>query len=310
MSVEGSSNHATHTHVETVAPNPPFLSVHPTLTLPQLPDDVLLRIIAYTGEDTAAQLGVAYRLAAVNSRLRRLIRTQFLTSLTDFSPKCLKSLCLSDAYAAHTALVSLFTSTTALRVLNLSGCTPTLISKGAMTRIATTASHQLTHLNLAYCRISDDVLEPLLSCCTALKKIVLVSCDGPTGAVFHKNICKAPIEMLDLSYVQTLTWEGLMAIGTLSTVSNLSLKGCDTISSNALHILNYSNIRLSLTGITLSYCPVRDSALNDLLKNAPKLRTLILAEHTANLWSTGEFTAAGIRKLRELYPLVNIRFLT
>lgn len=309
MSVDGLSDHA-NSHVETVARNAQTIYVQPSLTLPQLPDDVLLRIIAHTGEDTAAQLGVAYRLAAVNSRFRRLIVTQFLTSLTDFSPKCLKSLCLSDAYAAHTALISLFTSTTALRVLNLSGCTPTLISKGVMTRIATTASHQLTHLNLAYCRILDDVLKPLLSRCTALKKVVLVSCDGPTGAVFHKKLCKAPIEILDLSFVRTLTWEGLMAIGTLSTVSNLSLKGCDTISSNALRVLNSSNIRLSLTGITLSYCPVRDSALNEFLKNAPRLRTLILAEHTINLWSTGEFTAAGIQKLRELYPLVNIRFLT
>lgn len=290
------------------------------LTLSELPDDVLLRIISHTGEETATQIGVAYCLGAVNARLNRLLKQQFLSSLTKFSPGCLQSLSLSDSTVAHIALISLFTYTTSLRELNLSGCTPSLITEQVISRLSITASTTLQYVNLAYCRLDDKVLKPLLTNCETLENLVLTSCDGPTGISFHKNVCISPLKLLDLTFVRSLSIDGLQAIGTLSTIETLILKGCDVVSTSSIkklissehssHGNNDGALCQSLVSITLSYCPVKDSGLFSLLSNATKLTTLILAEHAANLWSTGEFTQAGIQTLREKFPHVQVRFLT
>lgn len=284
------------------------LSSPPTLSLDLLPEDVLLRIIALSG-DLAVQIGVAYRLGAVCVRLRRFITSQFLASITKITPESLLSLSLSDSSAARAAFVSIFSVTSSLRELHLPGCSPTLLSRTAMTVLSKTACDTLVRVNLAYCRVSDDVLQPLLRC-RSLRFLVLISCDGPTGRIFSSESCIAPLETLDLSWVSTVDREGIAAIATLPTLRNLVLRGCEAISNSTLRYLFRSNIRESLESITLAYCPIRDCALLELVKCMPRLRSLVLAEHTSNLWSTGEFTQAGIKNLRELYPNVNIRFLT
>lgn len=294
---------------------PSVASATSELTLSELPDDVLLRIMSHTGEDASIQIGVAYRLGAVNVRLNRLLKQQFLSSITNFSPGCLQSLSLSDSTAAHSALMSLFSHTTSLRDLNLSGCTPSLISEQVMSVLSTTASTTLQSVNLAYCRLDDKVLKPLLINCKNLKKMCLTSCHGPTGKAFHKKTCISPLKLLDLTSVTSLSVDGLKAIGSLSTIENLILKGCDIVCNNMDHLISYDSNCLcqSLVSITLTYCLVRNSGLFNLVSNSPNLTTLILAGHSSSnqiLWPTGEFSQDGIQTLRQKFPNVEVRFST
>lgn len=284
---------------------PPPTPTNVTLNL--LPDDVLLRIISQSG-GLSVQIGIAYRLGAVCTRLRRLLTAQFLPSVTQFSFDCLSCLSLSDSLAARTAFASFFSATSSLRQLDLSGCSPTLLTRDVMAVLAVSACHSLTSVNLAHCRVSDDVLRPLVRC-RRLRSLLLISCDGPTGCIFDSRTCIAPLETLDLSYVHSLSDEGVTAIFTLRTVSNLVVKGCEAVSTASLLKFSASNIRLSLKSICLSYCSINDRALLHVLANAPNLQTLTLAEQTSNLWGTGEFTHTGVTTLRDTFPHVKILFL-
>lgn len=279
----------------------------PLLTLDALPDDVLLRIIACTGR-IGDQIGLAYNLAAVSRRFLPL-PAYLVSSLSSLSPHCLSALSLSDATAARSALTSFFSCATSVRSVNLSGCSSALLTLPLMSKLAEAAGHSLRTINLAHCRITDMVLQPLLRC-SALRQLVLVSCDGPTGVAFRPNVCTAPLETLDLSWVHTLNTDGVLAISTLVTLRHLVLTGCEAVSTLTLPAFTQTDIRLSLQSLSLPYCPVRDVDLFELLKRAPNLNELTLAEYTNNLWSTGDFTAAGIQQLRSMYPYVDIRFVT
>ena len=278
------------------------------VSLNQLPDDVLLRIIHLTGTH-ADQVGIAYKLGAVSSRLRHLLKTRFLTSITALSPDRLESLSLADASAARAALTSMFSHTSAVKVLNFSGCSPDLLSVESMKALARSARHSLTTINLAYCCVTDDVVRPVLRC-PNLRSLILPSCNGVTGAMFADGQLIAPLEVLDLSYIHSFTRDGVRAVATITTLKHVKLKGCDVVNSNTLRAFTLSDVRLSLKSICLAYCPVMDKALYDLLDNAPNLRTLSLAEVAGNLWSTGDFTAEGIVELRASFPNVTIQFST
>lgn len=134
----------------------------------------------------------------------------------------------------------------------------------------------------------------------------LVSADGPTGSTFHKSQCRAPIESLDISWVASITEEGVLAIGTLGSVTKLWLTGCDAVGSMTLIGLSQMEIRRSLISLALSYCPVRAEALFALLQRAAKLESLSLSAFACNIWEVGDYTQESINNLRALFPLVDI----
>jgi len=120
----------------------------------------------------------------------------------------------------------------------------------------------------------------------------------------------APLEFLDLSWVHTLTRDGVRLVARIPTLKEVVLMGCESVNMNTLGAFSSSPIRMSLSAINISYCPVRDDALLALLEHTPNLRTLTLAENTGNLWAVGDFTANGVEELRTMFPDVNIRFAT
>lgn len=280
----------------------------PKACLSVLPDDVLLRIISLTG-GPGDQVGSAYRLGAVSSRFRRLLHRHFLTSLTNLSHDCLRCLSLAQPTAARVALVLMFTRTSAVRELNLGGLSPGLLSRDAMSALAGAARGGLATVNLAYCRVSDDVLTPLLRC-PRLRSLSLLSCDGLTGTMFAAPGNKAPLEFLDVSWVHTLSRDGVRAIAQITTIKQLIMTGCEAVNNRTLRAFANSGIRCSLTEICLSYCPLKDVVLLELLRCSPNLRRLTLAESTFNLWSTGNFSNKCIDEIRSKYPYVEVVFKT
>lgn len=278
-----------------------------TFNLSALPDDVLLRIISHSG-DTPVQLGFSYRLGAVSSRFRALLTSQVLPSITHITPSTLSALSLRNATAASSALTSFFSGTTSVRQLNLAGCSPAVLSRDAIAALATAGGLTLSAVNLSHCRLSDDDLSPLLQC-RGLRALSLVSCVGPTGGCFHGSVCVAPLATLDVSWVRTISEQGVLAISTLRTLKTLLFTGCDVVTTRLLERFAASLVCQSLVSISLSYCPVRDHALYELVRRAPHLRTLTLAEFTCNLWSTGEFTQGGVQRIQSAFPNVDVRFL-
>lgn len=269
-----------------------------------LPDDVLLRILSHIGT-IDDQIAVGYKLSSLCTRFRNLHRTQFLSSITSVCSTTLNALRLGRPTEVRDALTSFFSCTVHLRELKLAGCSA-LLSPECFSTIAKASASTLTEVNLAHCHLSDACLAPLLKC-SSLTKLELASCHGLTGTAFHANTCIAPLRILDLSWVQSLTDEGVRAIASLKTIESLSLTGCEIICSRSLRIFASSPIRLSLTKICLSCCPVCDDALFDFVRAAPNIETVVLAQFTANLWPTGDFTAAGLNRLRLLYPKLTIQ---
>lgn len=272
--------------------------------LTDLPDDVLLRVLSHIGT-AGEQIEAGYNLASLCSRFRQLHRTHFLPSITTVSSTTLNALKLDQPSAVRDALISFFSCTVNLRELKLAGCSA-LLSPECFAAVSKASATTLKHVNLAHCSLSDACLAPLLQC-TSLTTLVLVSCHGLTGTVFQRNTCTAPLRSLDLSWAQSLTADGVRAIASLQTVEILMLKGCEIICSRSLRIFATSPIRFSLTEIHLSCCPVRDDALFDFVRAAPNIKTVVLAQFTANLWPTGDFTAAGLNRLRLLYPKLKIQ---
>lgn len=278
------------------------------VSINHLPDDILLRIIYLSG-GPGTQVGTAYTLGAVSIRFHRLLKDQFLTSITHLSQECISSLSLSDAPAARASLTSMFSSTPAVKELNFNGCSPTLLSRGCIDALARSACNALISVNLAYCRLTDDVVRPLLSC-TMLRTLILQRCDGLTGTMFGDGPCHAPLEVLDLSWVQTLTLDGVASIANVVTLKNVILKGCDAVMPESLTAFTKSNIRHSLKSICLAYCPISERALFKFLERSSNLTELVLAEYTGNIWMAGDFTDGFIAELRSIHPHVKIKFET
>lgn len=281
----------------------------PSINLNALPDDILLRIISLTGPSHGSQVGAAYRLGSVSHRLRRLLEDHFLTSITVLSQEWLAPLSLSNSGAARIALTSFFTHTSSVRELSLGGCSPTLLTKDSMAALAASARYSLAKVSFTYCvHVTDDVVQPLLQC-PNLRSLSLASCGGVTGTLFDNNRL-APLEFLDLSWVRTLTHDGVRNVAAITTLKEVVLMGCESVTNKTFQAFSTLPVRLCLKSINISYCPVRDEALMQFLSNAPNLRRLTLAENTGNLWSVGDFTISGVEEMRSLFPYVDIRFTT
>lgn len=128
--------------------------------------------------------------------------------------------------------------------------------------------------------------------------------------MFQRDDITAPLQFLDLSWVHSLTRDGVTAIANISTLEEVVLTGIENVSGRTLRAFTTAEVRLSLTSINLSYCPLRDAALFELFASAPNLKKLTLAESSGNLWATGNFSTAGIEELRRMYPRVQIAFVT
>lgn len=278
------------------------LSAPPTLS--SLPDDILLRIISLSGT-AGIQVGTAYRLGAVSTRFRRLLTNNFLTSITNLSHDCLTSLSLSNSARATAALTAMFAHTRAVKELNLGGCPPTLLSRHSIASFARAAADSLVTVNLAYCRVTDDVVMPLLQC-PNLTSLSLYSCNSLSGYMFQRGEIRAPLRFLDLSWACGLTRESVIAIAKIPTLKELVLAGIENANIITLPAFAAADVRQSLTSLDLSYCPLRDAALFELLPGMPSLRKLKVAEGYGNLWASASFTTAGIERLRQMYPHVQI----
>ncbi|CAN8062042.1 unnamed protein product [Agarophyton chilense] len=277
----------------------------PTLT--DLPDDVLLRIVSLTGR-LRVQVGTAFRLASVCNRLRDVILTNYLAAVSHITSEALYALSLSDPQAARTAIDSMFARTVSLRTLNLSGCSSRLISHRAISSLVRVAHRSLVEVNFAHCTLSDEVLLPFMTC-PILKRLILPSC-GITGSMFRHSRRVSPVEDLDLSWVHSLTPEGVQAVASIATLRKLCLKGCDVVDNESLQAFAQCDAAKSLEVVSLAFCPLDNNCLINFLRSAPRLKELVLAENRGNIWPQGLYTQAGIDTMRAQFPAVKISFTT
>lgn len=277
-------------------------------TLSSLPDDVLLRIISATGPP-GTQVSTAYRLGAVNQRFRQLLETRFLPGITVLSYDYLSGLSLSNKTEAKNVLARMFGKLSMVREVNLGGCPSALLTRKAVQNLVATAGDRLEDVNLAYCRVTDEVIAPLLQS-TALKSLGLFGCNCLTGHMFVEYQVVGKLTSLDMSWVHGLTPEAVKAIARIKSLKNLKMTGVENLNGKTLRAFTTSDVRFSLTCMSLSYCPLRDAALYDLLSRATSLKKVILAESTGNLWGTGNFTEEGIERLKNKFPHVQIMFVT
>lgn len=164
--------------------------------------------------------------------------------------------------------------------------------------------------NFSYCAVSDEVLSPLLDS-PFLRSLSLFGCKGLTGEMFaQESPIRAPLESLDLSWVLTLQSDGIRGIGRLGTLKRLMLSGCEQVTGAMLQIFCRSSLKKSMRYLSLSYCTVKNNDLDALVGALTKLETLVLAEQSGNLWSTGQFTGRGVVELQKRFPRLKVIFST
>lgn len=277
------------------------------VSLCDLPDEILLRILSLTGAPRV-QLCAAFRLGRLCVRLRALLKRHFLPTLTELSSDALYAVSLTDARAARSALHSVFASVRMLKTLNLSGFPTALLSARGVGALVRVAGHSLEEINFAHSRISDGIVAPFMRC-PKLRRLLLPNC-AITGSVFGTKERAAPIEELDLSWTHSLTPEGVTAVAQIDTLKSLSLKGCDVLDNDALDAFLHSDIRLSLESVSFAFCPLTNRSLLDFVRLTPALKELTLADNCGNIWPQGLYTQAGIEALRTNFPHLIINFTT
>lgn len=287
---------------------PPQRTASARGTLQSLPDDLLLRIITLSGSP-GTQLGTAHLLGALSLRFREFLHNNYLPSLSSLSNSHLSALSLSNPENARLALVSLFSHTVSLRSLSVGACAPTLWTRMSLSALASAAARCLSHVNLAYSRVTDEVVAPLLFC-PRLTFLSLLSCNLLTGSMFVEHTVVSPLVYLDLSWVEMLSMEAVRAVAKVSTLKELRLTGIESVNARTVRAFGEREVRWSLRAIGLSYCPLRDSALMELVLRLPRLNRLTLAETHGNVWGTGYFTEAGIEEIRKKFPRLQIVFMT
>lgn len=274
--------------------------------LDQLPEEILLRMLSLSGE-VSDQMRLAYLLGSVCRRLRTVLITSFLPTISKLDQDHLSALALNDPRRAQVALCAMLERATAIRAVFLSGCSPTLFTPTCFETLARSSAAALRTVNLDYNnRLADDCVRPLLLRCPKLTELSLLSCSAITGEMFQDPNMKAPLKLLNLSYAHSLTYDSILSLANISTITELKLTGCDRVSAKAVEALANGPISRSLTSISLNFCPVPDQALAMLIENAPHLTRITLAEHTGNLWGTGQYTPAFIDSLNSRYRGVDI----
>eukprot|EP00178_Gracilaria_changii_P005827 TRINITY_DN1993_c0_g1_i1.p1 TRINITY_DN1993_c0_g1~~TRINITY_DN1993_c0_g1_i1.p1 ORF type:complete len:282 (+),score=24.38 TRINITY_DN1993_c0_g1_i1:315-1160(+) len=277
------------------------------LNLTDLPDDVLLRIISLTGA-LRSQIGTAYSLGSVCIRFRRMLYSAYLPGILHISYEVFYALSLADASAAKAAVNSMFSAVTNIKTLNLSGCSPGLISPHSVSGLVRVARHSLIEINFAHSNISDDVLCPFMTC-TNLRRLILPSC-GITGSMFRQAKRVAPVEELDLSWMPSLTHEGVLAVASVVTLKKLVLKGCNALNCASLQAFLESDVKQSLERVCFAFCPLDDGCIVNFLRCTPHLKELVLANNARNVWPQGQYTFEAIESMREEFPNVNITLVT
>lgn len=120
------------------------------------------------------------------------------------------------------------------------------------------------------------------------------------------------LRTVDLTFGQGV--DDSIACGLLRdpNLGRLVLKGCADVSDKTAHrfleMRSSTNCCSNLREISLAYCNVSDQGLVAIARAAPNLRKIVLAEESANLWSTGVYTSVGLKELAKEFPRLEISF--
>lgn len=124
--------------------------------------------------------------------------------------------------------VATLTQSTSLKKLSFANCDR--LSDTSLSQIATMPN--LQELDVSNCKITDATLNALTPQITSLS---ISRCDNITSNGFEA-LSKTHIQTLDLSYTN-ITDEDLQKLVENSSLTHLSLKGCNSLSENAVEIL-------------------------------------------------------------------------
>jgi hypothetical protein len=255
--------------------------------LDTLPDEVLLRIVAFSSRLNGCvgkltcfnQLRFVFALAQVNRRLRAL--------------------------AYHTYLLS-------IRSVDFSNENSTRFLSAETFRIVSRCRN-VNSFALVYGRVEDNSAEWIgrLLQSTVSKLVLTGTCGiGPrTFCCFRTTpmLC-APLQYLDLSYASQVDAEVLRLVAYIRTLRTLKLVGCTRVEDDSIACLVTGPTAQTLCSVNLSYCMVSDAGLAVLLGKLPSLSLLELAELSGNLWATGAYTKNGISQLIQCFPQVHFNF--
>jgi Leucine Rich repeat len=267
--------------------------------LPNLPDDVLSRIInssvplpfhnkqrpgprprPCSGPSTTISRPEPLRLASVlsqvNSRLREYVLNNYIRLITTID----------------------FTKVDSNRFLN------------AHTLPVLARSPVLEYVSLVYCTVvADAQVMPLFSS-MSVRSVSLKGSNLLTALAFRTPKPAPNLEHLDISCIRTAGVEMLFAISQFPALSSLVLSGCSNVNDAAIKAFvgqDSGPARFSIRILNLAYCDVTDDGLMLLCAQAPQLTELVLAEQVRNLWCTGACTASGITLLTSTYSAVSVR---
>lgn len=295
--------------------------------LDSLPDDVLRRIIDTVGREKCctvsnsimawsvgdvvrvSPLKTAHVLASVSRRLRSYVIDTYLPSVTSLTHKDLLPLSRYESLpVACDALVALLSRTTNLKAFIAEGVKPGLVTSAAICAMTAAAAQTLEDVDIKYVDVSDDAVKPLFKC-PNLKRLQISYGRAVTQDLFRFPegvTIIAPLEYLDLTWLQCVDSTAIGHIARISTLKTLLMKNCERFDDNAAEVLITGPAAQSLEKVSVCYCPISDNTLHKLLESMPMLTQLLVAERTGIHAIEGAYTQIGIDAARDRFQNVGI----
>ena len=178
------------------------------------------------------------------------------------------------------------------------------VSDATLDALGGAAEASLRTLRLSHCtRLTAPALARLAAAAPFLAALSLaaVPAAGEMGALDGFTA----LEDLDVAWVRSFGGGSTASPSSLRlTLTRAALRGCEGVGDAALATL----LSPALTHLDLAFTAVSDAGLAAVAAGAPSLRTLVVAnsERCDEIWSTGFYSAGGLRRFRAAAPGVTV----
>ncbi|KAG2453515.1 hypothetical protein HYH02_001735 [Chlamydomonas schloesseri] len=177
------------------------------------------------------------------------------------------------------------------------------VGDGALEAVA--GARSLRVLRLDHCSaITHTGIRMLCSgVLTEMEELSLRSAgDIGDGAPLSAPGAMPSLRRLDLSWCHSVRGDSIALCA--ARLRQLTLHGCELVDSAVCHGL------AALEELDVAFTRVCDVGLMALAAGSPNLRRLVLASRSDNLWTTGNWSEAGLGEFRRLRPDVEVVFAT
>lgn len=148
--------------------------------------------------------------------------------------------------------------------------------------MARASKETLETVDIKFIDLKDEAVQPLFFC-PRLKRLEISFGRLTTSNLFHFDVdvterIVAPLECLDVTWLPCVDLNAAERIAAMGTLTTLFLKNCENFDDDCAQALAAGAAAKSIVDLNLSYCPISNEALCDLIGAMPRLKIVKFAE--------------------------------